>query len=104
MSDVFAAREPMAQPPPPVRPAPYEFTAPQEALIASLARLMRLVGGASMGFGGFLALAAFAGSGNVLVVLIQSGLMIMIGALTWSVAGRFAQIPRTQGRGLSRRP
>lgn len=39
MNEIFAAREPSAAPPPTVRPAPFEFSGPQEALFTSLSKL-----------------------------------------------------------------
>jgi hypothetical protein len=100
MNQPFAARDPSPAPPPPVRPAPFEFSAPQEALFASLARVMRLVGGASAGFGGLLLLALFVNPANALVALVQGGLMLAIGLLTWSAAGAFQQVADTTGRDI----
>lgn len=101
MSDLFSAREPSASPPPPVRPVPFEFNVPQEALIASLANLMRFVGGASVLVGAILLLALLQNPANALVVLIQSALMIVLGALTWSAGSRFRQVSETSGRDIT---
>jgi hypothetical protein len=99
MNDPFAAREPMAAPPPAVRhtPADYEFSPTQERTIASLARLMQIIGGASMLFGVLALLALFGSRSNALVVIIQSALMITIGALTLKVGGSFDRIRASIG-------
>jgi hypothetical protein len=101
MSEPFAAREPLVVPPRPVRPPGYEFTGPQDAIVVSLGRLMRIVGGSGVGFGALLLIAAFAVRGNPLVLMIQAGLMIAIGALTWRVGGRFRRIADTAGNDIA---
>ncbi len=101
MSEIFAAREPSASPPPPVRPAAFEFNVLQEALIASLAKLMHIAGGASVVFGAILLLALLQKPANALVVLIQSALMIVVGGLTWSAGSRFRQVSDTVGHDIS---
>lgn len=103
MNDPFAAREPSATPPAPRRPTPadYEFNPRQEQTIASLARLMQVIGGASILFGALALLALLGSRSNALVVLIQSGLMIAIGGLTFSVGARFYRIRDSVGRDIA---
>jgi hypothetical protein len=101
MNDPYAAREPSAVPPVPNRPAPFEFSAPQEMLISSLARLMKIAGAASAGFGAILLLALLQNPPNALVLLIQSALMIAVGVLTWSAGARFRQVSDTTGRDIA---
>ncbi len=101
MNEIFAAREPSAAPPPPVRPAPFEFSGPQEALFTSLSKLMRFVGGASIVFGLLALLTLLQARGNALVVLIQATLMVAMGWLTMSAGGSFRQVSETSGRDIS---
>lgn len=97
MNDVTAARGPVA----PVLPRPglgYEFNPMQEAAIASLSRLMHIVGAASVVFAllGLLALRGAHGAGGI-VILAQSTAMIVIGILTFSVGTRFGRIASSSG-------
>jgi hypothetical protein len=99
MNDPFAAREPSAQPPAPQRPRlDYEFTGPQEAVIASLSNLMHIVGGATIALGllALLGLLNARGVGGV-VIFGQSAAMILIGALTFRIGSRFGRITTSVG-------
>jgi hypothetical protein len=103
MTEPFAAREPAAVPPPAVRPKlGYEFTGPQEAVIASLSRMMHIVGGASIAFG-LLALLGLLNARGVggLVIFAQSAAMILIGALTFSIGTRFGRITTSIGADIN---
>jgi hypothetical protein len=99
MNDPFAAREPSAQPPVAQRPrTDYEFTGPQEAVIASLSNLMHLVGAGTIAFGllALLGLLNARGVGGV-VIFGQSAAMILIGTLTFSIGTRFGRITSSVG-------
>lgn len=101
MSTTFEAREPALVPPPPKLPAPFEFSAPQEALIGSLGRLMRIVGLVSLVFGGLVAVLGLMARGNAIVALVQGGMMVAIGLLTYSAGSRFRQVVDTTGRDIA---
>lgn len=101
MSTTFEAREPALVPPPPNRPTPFEFSAPQEALIGSLGRLMRIVGVVSLVFGGLVAVLGLMARGNAIVALVQAGMMVAIGLLTYSAGSRFRHVVDTTGRDIA---
>jgi hypothetical protein len=99
MNDPFAAREPAVAPAPVRRPSPeYEFSAKQEAVIASLSNLMHIVGAGTVAFGvlGLLGLLNARGVGGV-VILGQAAAMILIGSLTFVIGTRFGRITNTIG-------
>lgn len=93
------AREPLPTKPPP-RPVPFEFSASQERLIASLAKLMKIAGGVTLAFGGLLVLAMFQDPRQALVLGIQSALMIAIGWLTLAAGGYFDRVASTRGEDI----
>lgn len=104
MNATFEAREPSAAPPPPRLPAAapgYEFSAAQEVLIASLARLMRIVGGVSVAFGALVVVLGLMAGGNGVAAFVQGALMLVIGVLTFAAGGRFAQVAETTGRDIA---
>lgn len=101
MSTTFEAREPALVPPAPKLPAPFEFSAPQEALIGALGRLMRIVGLVSLVFGGLVAVLGLMARGNAIVALVQGGMMVAIGLLTYSAGSRFRQVVDTTGRDIA---
>ena len=101
MSTTFDAREPAAVPPAAKLPTPFEFSAPQEALIGSLGRLMRIVGVVSLLFGVLVGVLGLMARGNAIVALIQAGMMVAIGLLTYSAGSRFRQVAETTGRDIA---
>ena len=101
MSTTFDAREPLAVPPAAKLPAPFEFSAPQEVLIGSLGRLMRIVGVVSLLFGGLVAVLGLMARGNAIVALVQAGMMVAVGLLTYSAGSRFRQVVDTSGRDIA---
>lgn len=99
MNDPFAAREPATAPPPVQRPrTDYEFTGPQEVVIASLANLMHLVGAGTIALGllGLAGLLNARGVGGV-VILAQSAAMLLIGTLTFRIGTKFGRITTSVG-------
>lgn len=94
------AREPLPTKPPAPRPLPFEFSATQERLIASLANLMKIAGGVTVAFGGLLVLAMFQDPRQALVLGIQSTLMIAIGWLTFAAGGYFDRVATTRGEDI----
>ncbi len=99
MNDPYAAREPATVAPPARRVTPeYEFTGPQETVIASLSNLMHIVGAGTIAFGalGLLGLLTARGVGGV-VIFGQSAAMILIGSLTFVIGTRFGRISSTMG-------
>lgn len=102
MNDPFAARDPAPAPPPAARPRPYEFSAAHEAIIASLANLMHIVGAANIALGALSVFAAFGSRGaGAVVVLGQAAAMLLIGSLTWIVGTRFKRISDSVGNDIS---
>jgi hypothetical protein len=101
MSTTFDAREPALAPPPPRLPTPFEFSAPQEVLIGSLGRLMRIVGVVSLVFGGLVGVLGLMARGNAIVAVVQAGMMVAIGLLTYSAGSRFRQVVDTTGRDIA---
>lgn len=101
MSTTFEAREPSAVPPVARLPTPFEFSAPQEMLIGSLGRLMRIVGVVSLAFGLLVGVLGLIARGNGLVALVQAGIMVAIGLLTYSAGSRFGRVAETTGRDIA---
>lgn len=100
MTEPQVARQPLPTNLVPPRPAPFEFSATQERLIASLANLMKIAGGVTATFGLLLVLAMFQDPRQAIVLGIQSALMIAIGWLTFAAGGYFAKVAATRGEDI----
>ncbi|HET6603811.1 MAG TPA: hypothetical protein VFG21_06285 [Xanthomonadaceae bacterium] len=99
MNEITAPVPAPATPPVPAPrlPAGLVFTPGHRELFGRLGRAMRIVAAGVIVFG----LLQFLAAPMALVVVIQGLLMLLFGALTWNVGGRFGRIGESRGRDLA---
>ncbi len=78
----------------------YEFTLPQNATIASLARYMRLAGIALVTFGVVQLAAGVLAARNAPGLFVQGTVSLVLGALSIGIAARFRRIVDSRGRDI----